>query len=83
MGESGLHTGYTDNHCYLAVFSVRYALLATKRFFIVNTDLGEGMVIMATVMLLPVTAQQGLLGYDVLHFGIEMPNFQGKFCLHF
>jgi hypothetical protein len=30
-----------------------------------------------------VIAQQGRLGYGVLHFSIEMPTFQGKFCLHF
>jgi len=38
VGEIELHIGYIGNHCYLAVFSVRYALLATKRFFITNTE---------------------------------------------
>lgn len=82
--ESGLHTAYIGNHCYLAVFSVRYALLATKRFFIIKTErdcgIGHGYYgdrhVTATWIL--VTAQHGLLGYDVLHFGIEMPKFQRK-----
>jgi hypothetical protein len=66
------------------VFSVRYALLSTKRFFIIKTerDCGIGCAyygdshVTATWIL--ITAQQGLLGYDALHFGTEMPTFQRK-----
>lgn len=84
VGDSGLHTGYTGYHCYLAVFSVRYALLATKRFFIIKTEtvgIGHGYYsdrhVTATWIL--VTAPCVLLGYDVLYFSTEMPAFQGKF----